>query len=340
VKQRSVIPILRSLARGARLDSVARVANRRRLLIVTYHGLRHDSAPDRSWLLLPLSEFVKQMEYLRSHYDVVPLDEAVQDYRAGSHSRARACITFDDGYRNNLELALPVLQRLGLPATIFLPTGFIGTSKLLWTTKLELALRHASDADRHRVAEWVGVDRVPAASVECVFQISEALKTLPPARRDALLAKTYAMLPPPSSAEVQPFAFLTWPEVHSMEKSGLVAFGAHTVNHEIVRNLDDAMLREELATSIAEIARQCSRPSRVFAYPNGREADFDDRAVRILQELGCTAAVSTIEGLNDASVPPYALRRVSVGADMHITEFRSRVSGLDSQARSLVRPRA
>jgi peptidoglycan/xylan/chitin deacetylase (PgdA/CDA1 family) len=125
-----------------------------------------------------------------------------------------------------------------------------------------------------------------------------------------------------------------------MEATGLVSFGAHTVHHEIVRNLDDVTLRREIADSISEVRRRCARPSRVFAYPNGRDVDFDERAARVLSELGCIAAVSTIEGLNDASTPRFALRRISVGGAMGFTEFRSRVSGLDSQARRFVSERA
>src|SRR5438477_13051075 len=107
----AIIPVLQSISRGARLDALARIANRRRLLIVTYHGVREDSSYTRNWLLLPQSELIKQLEYLDTHYEVMPLDDAVRDYQQAPRSRARACITFDDGYRNNLDLVLPVLQR-------------------------------------------------------------------------------------------------------------------------------------------------------------------------------------------------------------------------------------
>ena len=167
-------------------------------------------------------------------------------------------------------------------------------------------------------------------------RMSDALKTMPPKPRDEVLMRIYSQVPQPSADEVAPHAFLTWNEVASMEATGLITFGAHTVHHEIIRNLDDVTLRRELADSIAEVQKRCVRPSRVFAYPNGREIDFDERAERLLPELGCTAAVSTIEGLNDASTPAFALRRISVGSEMRFTEFRSHVSGLDSQARRFV----
>ena len=332
-----VIPVLQSVARAARLDFLARVANRRRLLIVTYHGIRPDESSARSWLLLPVSEFVRQMEFLHTHYDVRPVDEALT---ASDSDRPRACITFDDGYRNNLELALPILQRLRLPATIFLPTAFIGTTQLLWTTRLDFAFRNADDAAQAQFAAWAAVDPAARGEGTLSHRVSDALKRMPPKRRDEMLMRIYSRVPEPSSSDVAPHGFLTWEEVAAMEATGLVTFGAHTVHHEIVRNLDDAALHRELADSIAEVRRRCRHPSAVFAYPNGRDVDFDDRAPRVLRELGARAALSTIEGLNDESTPRYALRRISVGGAMGFAEFRSRVSGLDSQARRFVRESA
>jgi peptidoglycan/xylan/chitin deacetylase (PgdA/CDA1 family) len=328
-----VIPVLQSVARAARLDLLARVANRRRLLIVTYHGIRDDASPARSWLLLPLSEFERQVEFLGAHYDVLPIDEALAETES---SRPRACITFDDGYRNNLEFALPVLQRLRLPATIFLPTAFIGSKDLLWTTRLDFAFRRVDESTRSLFASWASVSGAKDGDVP-THRISDALKRMAPVKRNEMLMRIFSQAPAPTDEEVAPHAFLSWEEVAAMEATGLVAFGAHTVNHEIVRNLNDVTLRRELADSLAVVRARCARPSRVFAYPNGRDIDFDDRAARILEELGCIAAVSTIEGLNDSSAPRYALRRISVGGDMGFAEFRSRVSGLDSQARRLVK---
>ena len=329
-----VIPVLRSVARAARLDLLARVANRKRLLIVTYHGIRQDESTARNWLLLPASEFARQMDFLHAHYDVRPIDDALAD---ANGDRPRACITFDDGYRNNLELALPILERLRLPATIFLPTAFIGSTELLWTTRLDFAFRDADATSRERFAAWTLVDPKAPGEGTLAYRVANALKRMPPAERTEVLMRIFSLVPEPSPADVAPHAFLTWAEVARMEATGLVTFGAHTVHHEIVRNLSDDALHRELADSIAEVQKRCTRPSGVFAYPNGRDVDFDDRAPRLLRELGARAAVSTIEGLNDAATPRYALRRISVGGAMGFAEFRSRVSGLDSQARQFVR---
>src|SRR5215218_5551507 len=85
---------------------LARRLNRRRLLICCYHGVREDAAGIDHWLLLPRTELLRQLRYLKRHYRCVSADQAVAELRAGTLSDCTACITFDDGYRNNRTLAL------------------------------------------------------------------------------------------------------------------------------------------------------------------------------------------------------------------------------------------
>src|SRR5687767_4364843 len=100
-----------ALACALGLHHVARRLNRRKLLIVVYHGVQEDGAEDnRSWLLLPSSELRRQLQYLQRNYRILDIDEAVRQLRADALEEPTACITFDDGYRNNAQLALPLLH--------------------------------------------------------------------------------------------------------------------------------------------------------------------------------------------------------------------------------------
>ena len=108
-------PILNLAAGAARLHP-------RHLLIVCYHGLRTDDDPE-DWLLVHVADFRAQLEWLSAHYHVLPLDEGVSRLAAGTLPGPTACITFDDGYRNNLTLGLPLLRRLGSPRRSSWPPG-------------------------------------------------------------------------------------------------------------------------------------------------------------------------------------------------------------------------
>ena len=316
-------------------DAAARRLRRRELLIVNYHGLRTDTSPRRAWLLLPQRSFAEQLAYLARHYRVRPIDDALAALRNGKLAEPTACITFDDGYRNNLTIGLPVLRAMQLPATIYLATGLIGTDERLWTTRLELAFAE-SRVDRVDLeALGLGVpplgdrERDAETRARLGWRVKEALKSRPSSERAAVVASVLAALDARTVDDAGDFAFLDWDEIAALGASGLVTFGGHTVHHEIVSRLDDAGVVREITDSVQR-ARSTGYATETFAYPNGGIADFDVRAETALGRAGVAAALTTIDGLNTPATPRYALRRVVVGADMSLDAFRLHVSGLAS----------
>jgi peptidoglycan/xylan/chitin deacetylase (PgdA/CDA1 family) len=311
------------------LDRVARRRNRRRLLIVCYHGVARRTDP-RHWLLMPPAEFERQLAFLAAHYRVVPIDQALAELRAGLITSPTACVTFDDGYRDNLTEALPRLQRAGVPATVYLATGLVGTSRRLWTTEIDLACA-ATRVGQIAVDGVIAPTAVPAdppGRTRLADQLKAVLKGVPAARRRELHGPVLRALGADAFADGGAFEIMSWSDVRQMEAAGTVTFGGHTINHEIVSRLDDAELADEIGGSMREVAARAARLSSTFAYPNGTAADFDARAAAAVAAAGGTAAVTTIEGLNGPDTDPFALRRVTLGADVSFDEFRVRISGL------------
>ena len=311
------------------LHHVARWRNRRRLLIVCYHGVARAGDP-RDWLLMPADAFERQLAYLARHYRVLPIDDALPALWAGSLDAPTACITFDDGYVDNLTEALPRLQRAALPATVYLPTGLVGTDRRLWTTEIDLALA-GTGAATVAVDDVLPPTPVPgdrAGRAALAGRLRAAFKQLPAVRRRALHDKLLAELAADPSIDGGAFRIMSWSEVRQMEAAGSVTFGGHTINHEIVSRLDDADVRHEIGGSMRDVAARAARLTSTFAYPNGTPVDFDVRAAAAVAAAGGTAAVSTIEGLNDPDTDRFALRRVTLGGDVSYDEFRVRVSGM------------
>ncbi|MGH9200758.1 MAG: polysaccharide deacetylase family protein, partial [Vicinamibacterales bacterium] len=311
-----------------RFGDIRGAASWQALVILAYHGIRADESPMRNWMLLPQSRFATQVGELRERYDVLPLDEAVARLRAGALDRPTACITFDDGYENNLALALPVLRTHQAPATVFLATHFIGAADGLWTTALDAAFDEARagsvDLSQFGLGVW------PFHSIEEArttgIAIKNRLKDLDVGRRDEVLESVRAQTPDPSPAYLAEFRFLDWDQVRELERSSLVSIGAHTVHHEILARLTSESMRSEIQDSIAKVATECSRPSRGFAYPNGRANDFDVRAEGILESAGCEFALTTIAGFNSTASPRFALRRLSIAGDCDLAGFRRLIS--------------
>jgi peptidoglycan/xylan/chitin deacetylase (PgdA/CDA1 family) len=315
---------------AAGLPDIARWRNRHRLLVLTYHGLRSgDPPPGFSWPLLHIDAFDRQVSYLKERYRIVPIDAAIQELLSGGLREPAACITFDDGYRSNFTLGLPVLQRHAAPATIYLATGLIGTDRILWTAELDLAFQQTSRAVVDLRPLGFDVVRLEGVTQRALLArgVINQLKPLAPGARAERLAHVRAELEMSAPEHGGAYSFMSWDDVRKLEESGLVRFGAHTVNHEIVTTLGDNELSAEVVQSINTVRTRVRDASVTFAYPNGTRADFDERVVNILRKCGCAGAVSTIEGLNDREVDPFALRRFNIGSEMGMAEFRLLTSG-------------
>ena len=121
---------------------------------------------------------------------------------------------------------------------------------------------------------------------------------------------------------------MTWDEVREMGDAGLIRFGAHTVNHEILSRLDDAALACEVRESVSRVTALGAAASRVFAFPNGRREDFDRRSLDALAAAGASAAVTTIPGTNSPRTRPLTLRRLVVDEGMTLARFSAEAGGV------------
>lgn len=317
-----------------------RRARGRQLLVVCYHGLAEDDAPLAHWLLVRRSAFAAQVAFLARHYDCLPVDEALDRLWSGRLTRPTAAVTFDDGYESNATIGQPILARHGVPATIYLATGLIGTDARLWTTSIELAVWRTPV--RTVDLSWLDLgplalddDRSGGSPVRraAARRIVARLKTLPSADRHVAQARVLAALDADGAGGAADdggaFRLMDWDRVRRVAASGIVSFGGHTVNHEIVGRLDDDALAREIGESVATVAREVpDAVSRTFAYPNGQPADFDARAEAALARAGCVAAMTTVSGLNPPDTPRMRLRRVNVGDRTTLDRFAVQTTGL------------
>ena len=244
--------------------------NRNRLIILTYHSvLPSTSDIDRSESRNVVDEdmFAWQMRYLAKRYRCLRLEEAVERLRGDrSLPPYSVVVTFDDGFRNNLRYALPILRRTGVPATVFLTTGHIGRgTQLLWTERVGRLLRAAK------------------VSEEPARQVMKRLKSLPSRQRDTAIHELEVELggvagerDQAAEPDADRYTFLTWSEACELVRGG-ITIGSHTVEHPIMSSLDEGRRNVEVVESKQEIERHLGMPCTLFSYPNGTADDFDDR---------------------------------------------------------------
>ena len=294
-----------------------------RLVICAYHGLVSAPLEIPDWCFLDVASFRKQVEFLRRHFELMSLGEAVMRLAEGELDRPAAVITFDDGFRSVHDLAFPVLRELNAPATVFLVTGLVDTDDTVWFCRINQAV-----TESHRnVLAWDGTQfdlGSVGAKTAASASIQDRLKRFPQARlieEVEWIVRELGGDPGRPVGQDSPFRILEREMIATMATSGLVEFGAHTVSHAILRPLTAPERRVEIGASLAAVAQVTGQPCDLFAYPNGRPTDYDNDTIRLLRELEVRAAVTTIEGVNVPSTPALELKRIGIGPDTTLRDF-------------------
>jgi len=263
-----------------------------RVAIVNYHRVL--AAPSPFLASEPdIDIFTWQMELLARCFNVLPLRQAIAALDSGQVPPRAVCITFDDGYRSVHDLALPVLRRLGLPATVFVSSGYVD-GRTMWNDSIVQAVETlpAEELDLADFGLGVYSLRGLPARAATLGKLTEATKYLPPQERSRLIGRLRTLV-----GEHAADGLMLTPEmVVNLDRHG-IEIGAHTVTHPILTSLDDASAMEEIVTSKRELEAITGKPVTLFAYPNGKVGkDFDARHVAMVREAGFQAAFTTAVG--------------------------------------------
>lgn len=251
-------------------------------------------------------QFRWQMELLAHYFNPLPLSEAVRRLREGTLPPRAVSITFDDGYADNREVALPILQDIGVPATFFIATGYLDGG-CMWNDKIIETLRRMPDGDLDLTDESLGFYSLSSIAdrLAVIEQIIGRFKYLPHEEREeraqALVQRCQASLPDN--------LMMTSQQVVQLHQAGM-EIGAHTHTHPILASLDRGSAEREIAESKTRLEGLLGEPVCLFAYPNGKPGkDYLREHVTIVRDLGFEAAVSTAWGVASEGSHPWQLPR-------------------------------
>ncbi|GIX21524.1 MAG: polysaccharide deacetylase [Gammaproteobacteria bacterium] len=276
---------------------------RGRLQVFIYHRVLPEPDPLRPGEP-DARRFDRQLRLIQRHFQVLPLPEAVRALREGRLPPRAAALSFDDGYRDNHDVALPLLQRRGLPAAFFVASGYLDGGTM-WNDRVIEALRAAPPGELALpgLGRWALGDAASrrAAAAAAIGRF----KYLPlQAREDAVAALAAACTAPPA-----PRLMMNREELRRLHAAGM-SIGAHTVSHPILAALDAAAARAEIEGSKAQLEALIGAPVRLFAYPNGRPGrDWGPRERALVAGAGFEAAFSTAWGTAGRDSDPFALPR-------------------------------
>jgi peptidoglycan/xylan/chitin deacetylase (PgdA/CDA1 family) len=295
--------------------------------ILAYHGVDgSDTAVDNfDGLQVTPERFREQIEVLRKHYEVRPLDDVIAMI-AGEHplEQNTAAITFDDGYRNNLQVAAPVLKEFGMPATFFVTSGFVNGEHQAWWYQLRQALTETTKK-KLEIGNWKFGLEDNQKKICALVAIEKELRGCSSEERARLMSEIMTALD--VCVDTTSFPIMDRREVAELADMGF-DIGPHTVSHVSLDHEDEDRITQEVVDSTAFVAEVTGKKPGVFSYPYGHSVAQLAVIKRVLQEQGFEGAVSTESGLNKVGADVYRLRRLNVGQGHDPSSFELLLSGL------------
>ena len=256
------------------------------------------------------ARFTQMCQWVSSMFTVLPLDVAMQHLRSGTLPERALAITFDDGYADNRHVAMPILQSLGLPATVFVTTGFLDGG-CMWNDVVIESFRRTrlKVADLSDIEDLGGSANCDLSTVphrrNALEAAIAAAKYLEPDRRLRLVRHISERL----KVAVPTDLMLTSADVIALQR-GCMQVGAHTVSHPILAKLSPSEIRREMKDSKEFLEDLLGEPVLLFAYPNGKpDEDYNRACVAMAREVGFTAAVTTARGAAKATTDPFQIPR-------------------------------
>ena len=287
--------------------------------VVVYHRVVADNAAGQVDFGIergiPASVFERQMRFLRRHFEPVKSSQ-IQQFE---NDAPRFAVTLDDGYEDNYRVAAPILKKLGIPATFFVVSEFVGTDRLFWWEQVAELMR-ASDRpqiDLRAAAPALCRDdssdnayslRSFSERENAYEQVCGRIRRGRHADIDSHLAQLATHFAAPLRTQGRRYALMDWDQLRDLIGQGF-EIGGHTASHCNLVGADEAMLRRELLDSLDVLESRLNTPVESFAYPYGLFESSSRPVAERLAATHCKAAFTTVRQVVDAATPRYELPR-------------------------------
>lgn len=291
------------------------------LRILTYHRIV-EPAEAQSYpgvISATPAMFSQQMALLAERYRVVMLDNVIRAFADRRPLPPRAVLlTFDDAYRDFADHAWPVLQRLKLPVTLFVPTAYPGEpARLFWWDRIHRAVMRSAACTLATPWGWVPAGN-PRQRRQLVRKMLNHIKALPGDEAVAVVEDFCSGVPGDEGDN----DVLSWNDLRRLAGEG-VTLAPHTHTHPLLHRLAPDKVFDEVTRSIEELERNIGPAPRALAYPSG---GVNDEVVLQVRRAGIQLALTTRRGMNRIqSADPLLLRRINVGQRAAAPLFRAQL---------------
>lgn len=277
------------------------------VVILVYHRVA-DLAADPQLLAVSPENFRAHMQHLKTNFPVLRFEESWSEVEEPA-----VAVTFDDGYADNAIEALPILEEVGIPATFFVSTGNLGTTREFWWDELDrLLLGDYTLVENLELNTGNGKQSwqaaTPADRLKLYQELHPLLQQLDGAGRENCIMQLRKWAGTDETGRTE-YRALSLDELKRLAASAWTTIGAHTVTHTPLSNLSLEQQRDEISASKNELEKVTGQEIKTFSYPFGRKSDYTKDSVRICQEAGFIKAAANFPGQVHRWTDPFQLPR-------------------------------
>jgi peptidoglycan/xylan/chitin deacetylase (PgdA/CDA1 family) len=308
---------------------------KRGVSVLFYHGVEPEIIdPIVQETHISFRNFEKQIDYLRKNYEIISLNDLFDCISNGYKlDPSYVLLTFDDGYKNNIGIVEPFLVTYGIPFSVFISTGYIGTGLRMPYYKLKAALLHTEK--NHIKVPSIGKDldiSTRAKRISCINEMVVILKRSSREKVERINKDLTTLIQEDRWLELDSRysseRFMDWHDVRKLHEAG-VTIGSHCHDHAILHSQQDgAEIVYQLRNSkylIEQNVGQC----RYFSYPNGRMSDISRHSPGYVKKNNYSLGFSTVAGeIVNNRFNPYLLPRIFPRKELDAFKFALNTSFL------------
>jgi peptidoglycan/xylan/chitin deacetylase (PgdA/CDA1 family) len=301
------------------------------LLAITYHSAASSARTarfDPGVVDTTAEEFERQVALFARHFDPIGVSELAAHIEHGARlPKAPLLITFDDGYLDNYEVVLPILQKYKVKGTFFIATDYIDSRQLFWWDKINYLLKTAKkDRITIRYPETVELELdakgVAAAITKCLRIVKDVYDLDLVRFLDQLTELTASDLTPATERKFADELLMTWDQVRGLATAGMDV-QSHTASHRVLQTLTPKVLEHELERSKTVLAERLGHRIHTVSYPVGKPLADVPHVKEAVRKAGYTLGFSNASGVSNRwSFDPIEVRRMAAHHGLNTDAFR------------------
>ena len=283
-----------------------------KLLILTYHRILPEIECNPLHAVVSLKTFTKQIDGLAKKYPIISLSDAVGQCRQKqSREEIQIVLTFDDAYRDVYEFAFPILRKRGLPASIFLPTDYIGSGVAMWDHELILLLKKDKTITEINLEDEKIRSKFMQSRRSFIMSAFNKMKSLDIASSRKVINLLKAGRENIRLPDITKIGFISWEQAREMSSAGL-EIASHGLTHRSLTRVPFKDAVEEIRRSKEIVEHNIERPCLHFAFPFGSKYDYNASLINYVKESGYESCLLNVHGYNHIGRDSFCFKRIAM----------------------------